>query len=100
MTAPEYVIVVEFRTLPGHADAFEQAVLGNARRSLADEPGCRQFDVCRRADEDGVFLLYERYDDEAAFQAHLASPHFKAFDRQVGAWVAQKVVQAWTRCGP
>ena len=33
---------------------------------------------CESGDGDEVFL-YEIYDDEAAFQAHLHSAHFKAF---------------------
>jgi quinol monooxygenase YgiN len=38
-------------------------------------PGCRQFDVCRDPLDPALFFLYELYDDEAAIQAHLDSPH-------------------------
>ena len=44
-----------------------------------------------------VCFLYEIYDDATAFQAHLASPHFKAFDVQVAQMVAEKTVRIWTR---
>jgi quinol monooxygenase YgiN len=46
-----------------------------------------------------VFFLYELYDDEAAFAAHLETPHFKAFDREVAPWVVGKVVHAWRKLG-
>ena len=35
------------------------------------------FTVLRSRDEPRTFVLYERYDDEAAFQAHRESEHFK-----------------------
>ena len=38
-------------------------------------------------------FLYEIYDDRAAFDAHLASPHFRAFDAEVGPWVQDKQVE-------
>ena len=77
MTA--YVITVDFRLRPGALAAFLPLILENARRSLADEPGCRRFDVLvPEGIADRVFL-YEIYDDERAFEAHCVSPHFHAF---------------------
>jgi (4S)-4-hydroxy-5-phosphonooxypentane-2,3-dione isomerase len=91
-----YCIDVVFTVRAGRAAAFRAAVLDNARSSLADEPGCRVFDVC--VDDSGQrFFLYELYDDAAAFDAHLATPHFKAFDAMVAPWVLDKTVRRWTR---
>jgi quinol monooxygenase YgiN len=42
------------------------------------EPGCLQYDVHRVADEPRVFILWERYADEAALDAHTAAPHVQA----------------------
>jgi quinol monooxygenase YgiN len=95
-----HVITVELRIDPAHADAFEQAVCDNARASLANEAGCRVFDVCRDGAAPTRFFLYEWYDDEAAFKAHLASDHFERFDAQVRPWVVDKSVEAWRRIGP
>jgi len=47
---------------------------------LSDEPGCRVFDVCARSGDAYGIVLYEVYDDRSAFDAHLASSHFKTFD--------------------
>jgi quinol monooxygenase YgiN len=94
-----FCVTVHFTLRPAHADAFAAAVLDNAARSLADEPGCRVFDVVRDASGLQIFL-YELYDDEPAFQAHLSTPHFRAFDAQVAPWVADKQVRSWTRLGP
>jgi quinol monooxygenase YgiN len=91
-----YCITVTFHVQAQHAVAFRLAVLANAQQSVADEPGCHVFDVC--VDGAGTrFFLYELYDDEAAFQAHLASPHFIAFNEEVTPWVIEKSVQVWSQ---
>jgi autoinducer 2-degrading protein len=91
-----FVIVVTFRIKPEHRAQFEQAILANAAESLASEPGCHLFDVCNDAVKDEIFL-YEVYQDPAAFDLHLASPHFKAFDALSAPWVVEKRVQRMTR---
>jgi quinol monooxygenase YgiN len=98
--AGSYVVVVEFSIRPERIEAFRPAMSENARRSLADEPGCVQFDVCADPADATRILLYERYVDEAAFRAHLASPHFLAFDRTVAPWIAAKRVWTLQRIEP
>ena len=75
MSAGAFVVVVEFAIRPAHADAFREAMVENARRSLDAEPGCVQFDVCVDPGDPARVFLYERYVDEAAFRAHLAAAH-------------------------
>ena len=75
-----YVVTVVFTIHDAHYPAFMQAMVGNARTSLQDEPGCRQFDVCESPAQPGKVFLYEIYDSEADFQAHLAAPHFIQFN--------------------
>ena len=62
------------------------------KASVDDEPGCRQFDVAQDANDPASFFLYEIYDDEDAFKAHVQSPHFKSFDKLSGPWVKDKKV--------
>jgi autoinducer 2-degrading protein len=45
------------------------------------ERGCRQFDVFVPRGEKDRVMLYEVYDDEAAFQEHLRIKHYAAFYR-------------------
>ena len=93
-------LIVEFRVRPERVDDFAATIAHNARTSAAEEPGCRQFDVCRDPDDPGLFFLYEIYDDDAAIAAHLAAPHFLAFDAQVRDWVLDKTVRRMTRTVP
>jgi autoinducer 2-degrading protein len=72
-------IVVHLRVRPGRRDDFLQVMVRNATASLLDEPGCRRFDVVTSQEDPESVLLYEIYDDEAAFAAHRATPHFAAW---------------------
>ena len=74
-----YVITVEFDIAPAQFDAFMRLMIENAVASRENEPGCRRFDVCRPHDSENRVFLYEIYDDEATFQAHLRTSHFKTF---------------------
>ncbi|HEX3499417.1 MAG TPA: putative quinol monooxygenase [Stellaceae bacterium] len=74
-----YVVTVEFDIDPARFAVFMTLMTENAAASLRDEKGCRHFDVCRPRDVASRVFLYEIYDDEAAFQAHLQTTHFKTF---------------------
>jgi quinol monooxygenase YgiN len=92
-----YVVTVEFTVHAQHVEAFRARMLENARASLAQEPGCRQFDVCVDPAAPAAVFLYEVYADRAAFDAHLAAPHYLAFAAAVAPWVAAKVVRTYER---
>ncbi|NTV85443.1 MAG: antibiotic biosynthesis monooxygenase [Burkholderiaceae bacterium] len=95
-----HVVTVVFTIHATHYPAFLQAMVGNARTSLQDEPGCRQFDVCESPSQPGKVFLYEIYDTEADFQAHLAAPHFLQFNALTAPWVAGKLVEVYRRAWP
>lgn len=44
----------------------------------AGEPGCSDISVLERADDPGAVLIVAEYVDEAAYAAHLGSPHLAA----------------------
>lgn len=87
-----FVVVVEFTARPQHVADFHARVLQQAADSLRLESGCHVFDVCVDPEREDFVLLYEVYTDRAAFDAHLRSAHFAAFDREVAPWIRQKNV--------
>lgn len=90
-----HVITVDFEINKGDEQRFLERMRQQASDSLAQEEGCLQFDVCLDPADAGKVFLYEVYRDEGAFQIHLASDHFRDFDRAVAGWVADKRVTAW-----
>jgi quinol monooxygenase YgiN len=72
----EVALVVHYQALPGKGDEVA-ALLARHTAATRAEPGCRDFVALRGAQDPDSFVLYERYDDEDAFRAHQASPHFE-----------------------
>ncbi len=92
-----YVITVEFDIDPRAEADFMTLMLENAEESVRAEPGCLRFDVLTPAEtQTGKrVLLYEIYEDRAAFDEHLASDHFKRFDALTATMVRSKSVRQY-----
>jgi len=89
-----FVITAEFRLKPDMLNAFMPLMLMQAEKSLANEPGCLVFDVCvEQNDDDDIILLYEVYQDEAAFNFHMETTHYLAFSETISDLVADKSVR-------
>ena len=67
-------LVVDFRVKPGTKARFLEIIGEHAAQTLANEEGCLQFEVCDPVEGEDRVFLYEMYADEAAFEAHKASP--------------------------
>jgi quinol monooxygenase YgiN len=57
-------------------ERFLRAIETDALGAERDEPGCRRFNVLQDERDDRVYYFYEVYDDEAALEAHRATPHY------------------------
>ncbi|RUW60724.1 putative quinol monooxygenase [Mesorhizobium sp. M7A.F.Ca.US.008.03.1.1] len=87
-----FVIIVDFRLKEGALAAFRPMIDANATASVRDEPGCRRFDVVEPEEEPGRILIYEIYDDAAAFEYHCRTPHFLNFDAQSAPLLNEKKI--------
>lgn len=72
-----YSLFIKTRVKPGSADAFLSAITANAAASVATEPGCLVFDVSQDRLDPDVIYLYEIYRDDAAYEAHTQTAHFR-----------------------
>jgi len=89
-----YAIIVDFRVKPGMREEFRRLIDENARASAKREPGCRRFDVLEPLGEPDRVVLYEIYDDRAAFDAHTSTEHYARFSAESAGLVASKSVIA------
>ena len=94
------VVHVEFGIDPAQLDQFLLLMQDNARDSLALEPGCRQFDINQDSRNPASIMLYELYDDAAAFDVHRAMPHYLAFIAATDSMITSKTVRQWQRIYP
>lgn len=92
-SASAFVVTVEFELEAGAHPQFLDMVRENAAESVRSEEGCIRFDVLTPLAATGpAVLLYEIYTSRAAFDLHLASAHFKAFDAMTRQMVRSKTV--------
>lgn len=69
-------LFVSLRAKPGRRDALLAAAKRQGALSREREPGCLRFDVAIDVADPDHVLLYEIYRDQAALDAHRATPNF------------------------
>lgn len=62
---------------PGSEDVI-RAALTTLAEATRQEEGCLAYDLFESASTPGTFVTVERWTDQAALQAHLATPHVAA----------------------
>jgi len=72
------IVIATWVAKEGQEQTVAELLRVNSEASRA-EPGCRDFTVLREVEQPRTFVLYEVYDDEAAFEAHRHSKHFKRY---------------------
>ncbi len=93
-----YVLQVALRIKPGNVEPFMKQVIENAAEARK-EPGCRHFDVLVDPQDPAHVMLYEIYDDEAAFAAHQATGHFKRYLAEAVPLLESRQRIVWKRAG-
>ncbi|MGN6134347.1 MAG: putative quinol monooxygenase [Aureliella sp.] len=95
VSKPKCAVCVTFSIKHEHIEQFREAVRLQAKNSLEKESWCHQFDVCTDPTDPTKVLLYETYDDRAAFDKHRQTDHFAQFSLKVADWVADKQLGVW-----
>jgi (4S)-4-hydroxy-5-phosphonooxypentane-2,3-dione isomerase len=86
-------IVAYLTAKPGKEAEFKEKMIAQAKRCLANEPGCLQFDVTQDPKEPVRFVMIEVYQDAAAIKAHQESAHFKEFRPVVSELLADRRIE-------
>ena len=92
-----FVLIVEFQVEPESLDRFNQLIEINARASVANEPGCLQFDVTCAVDDPCKVVLYEVYASDEAFKTHMGMQHTQTFLGEAKALITKQTVTRLTR---
>jgi quinol monooxygenase YgiN len=66
------------RAKPGQEDELGRRMMALVAPTLA-EPGCINYDLHRSNTDPAVWMFYENWRSQADLDAHMQSPHFKAF---------------------
>lgn len=90
-----FAVTVIFNVKPGGMATFLPLMRMQADNSLALEPECHHFDVWTDLARPDQVMLYEIYTDASAFDAHLASEHFKTFAAAVDPIIFHREIVTW-----
>jgi quinol monooxygenase YgiN len=82
----EFVVIAQYRARAGAAGRVAEALREMVAPTRA-EPGNLDYQVYRDPGDPSLFVLFERYADSGAFDAHRATPHFAT-------WLAGVVLPA------
>ncbi len=76
------IVVAKLKAVSGEEDKLEQA-LKEIIPSVAEEAGTLVYTLHRNKKDPTTFLVYEKYTDGQALQAHSQTPYFKALGAKI-----------------
>lgn len=82
------IIIARISSIPDAAPQFReilQALVAPSR----NEPGCLSYELFQDAEQPGDFITVERWVDDSAADAHLATPHVAAAIAQASSLFGQ-----------
>ena len=81
--AKPFTLAVRLKLQADSAGQFEK-IFAKAAKLARAEKGCRAYELSRDAKGESRYLVYERWDNLAALEAHIKSPHFLELSDEVG----------------
>lgn len=94
---PKLAIIGTIEVTPGKKDQVASALMAHRARCLKDEPGTLQFDVMLPREDDSKVLVYEVFQDDAAFEAHQNAPSVAQWRKETAGMIVNII---GTRCTP
>ena len=71
-------LVVNMTTKEGKAAEFESVMKALSEKVVANESGCKLYQLARSKSTENAYVLLERYVDEEALAVHSNTDYFKA----------------------
>ena len=72
-------VVAKVRAAKGKGDALAALLREQVAAVRQAEPGCLVYRPHRSTKDPDLFIFYEQYKDQAAFDAHRTAPHLAAY---------------------
>jgi quinol monooxygenase YgiN len=76
---PPLVRIAELEIDPGQLAEYKHALSEEIAASIHDEPGVLLLYAVSVKDHPDQVRIFEKYQDQAAYESHLKSPHFKKY---------------------
>ncbi len=76
------IVTAVLRAKPGKEKQLETQLLGMLK-PVGQEEGTLEYRFHRAQEDAGCFFFYEKYRDQAAFDAHVVTPHFRKLQTEI-----------------
>jgi autoinducer 2-degrading protein len=90
-----HILVVEYDIAPAEIEKYLTAIKELAAAAVK-EPGCRQLTIAVSQKDPNHILLFEAWDNAAAFDAFLATDLFKKYQATVGSMIAKRDIRTYS----
>ncbi len=77
-------VFAQLKVKPGEQAGFEEVAGKLVAAVNANEPGCKLYCLYKVRESETDYVFMEKYEDEAAVDAHRASEHFKTLGAAMG----------------
>ncbi|WP_080778905.1 putative quinol monooxygenase [Chryseobacterium phocaeense] len=90
MNNEQFISIAVLKAKEGKRAALQEALLQliNPTRS---ETGCLYYILFEDKNNTGTFYMHEAFQDKAAFEYHIQTPHFKNFAGQMNELMAEPI---------
>jgi quinol monooxygenase YgiN len=88
---PAVILVTAVTRLRPGVRAEALAAARGMQEVTAQEPGCHEYRFWMEIDDPDSLLLFERWADQSALDAHLAAPHTREFGAAISTYAAGPV---------
>lgn len=73
-----FIVIAQVSATPKNESQIEAALLDLAGQT-SSEDGCVQYQMCREMSEEAVWVIFEVWETEVHWRAHLKADHLIAF---------------------
>ena len=92
-----FAVTVRYQIDPNQFDPFTKRIVQFSAAALEKEAGCLRCDVATDARLLGEVFLYKIFENRAAYEAHLMTPHYRECDAATAGMIRTKVLQTYSR---
>ena len=80
-------IVATIRVKEGHEDTVEEAFREMIKKVKDKEEGTLTYTLHKSTMESNIFMFYEQYKDDDAFNLHMTTPHMSEMFSKIGDFI-------------
>ncbi|QFI54934.1 putative quinol monooxygenase [Aeromonas simiae] len=86
------IVIARLVAQPGQGESLHRALQPLMEATRA-EPGCLAYDLHQERDNPDAWMLFERWESDAALAAHNQAPHLAHFATTFGATLVERDVR-------